>query len=148
MAKTTTNTQQASAQTTAKTVVKKAPTKRKKRNIRVPHGVAHIQATFNNIIITIATPQGDVLAQSSAGACGFKGSRKGTPFAAQSAAEAVGNAVKEMGMEKLVVLVNGPGPGRESAMKALYGCGFKITDIQDVTPIPHNGCRARKRRRV
>ena|SRR3990167_2812194 len=127
---------------------KPTATKRKKRNIKVPHGIAHIQATFNNVIITITTPQGDVLVQASAGSCGFKGSRKGTPFAAQSAAETAGNVVKEMGMEKLVVLVKGPGPGRESAMKALYGCGFKITDIQDVTPIPHNGCRARKRRRV
>ena len=112
------------------------------------NGIAHIQATFNNTIVTITTPQGDVIAQSSAGACGFKGSRKGTPFAATSAAEAAGYAAKDLGMEKIIILVNGPGPGRESAMKALYGCGFKVSDIQDVTPIPFNGCRRRKRRRV
>lgn len=125
-----------------------AATKKKKRSLRVSNGVAHIQATFNNIIITITTPQGDVISQSSAGACGFKGSRKGTPFAATSAAEAAGYAAKDLGMEKIIILVKGPGPGRESAMKALYGCGFKVSDIQDVTPIPFNGCRRRKKRRV
>lgn len=126
----------------------KAPKKKKiKRN--VPHGIAHIQASFNNTLITITSPQGEVVGWSSAGAKGFKGSRKGTPFAAQVAAEdAARKAIEGSGMKTIVVMVNGPGSGRESSMRALQSSGLKITFIKDITPIPHNGCRPAKRRRV
>ena len=120
--------------------------KRVKKN--VVDGVAHIHASFNNTIITITDRQGNTLAWSTSGGSGFRGSRKSTPFAAQVAAEKVGNAVKEFGVKNLEVNVKGPGPGRESAVRALNAAGFKITSIMDVTPIPHNGCRPPKKRRV
>jgi small subunit ribosomal protein S11 len=120
--------------------------KRVKKN--VVDGIAHIHASFNNTIITITDRQGNTLAWSTSGGSGFRGSRKSTPFAAQVAAEKVGNAVKEFGVKNLEVNVKGPGPGRESAVRALNAAGFKITSIMDVTPIPHNGCRPPKRRRV
>lgn len=127
----------------AKKVVRK---KKEKKNI--PNGVAHIQATFNNTIITITDPVGNVVAWSSAGAKGFKGSRKSTPFAAQIAAEDCARKAQEHGMRALEVFVKGPGSGRESALRALQSVGLNITFIRDVTPIPHNGCRPPKRRRV
>jgi small subunit ribosomal protein S11 len=120
--------------------------KRVKKN--VVDGIAHIHASFNNTIITITDRQGNTLAWGTAGGSGFRGSRKSTPFAAQVAAEKVGTLVKEFGVKNLEVNVNGPGPGRESAVRALNAAGFKITNIMDVTPIPHNGCRPPKRRRV
>ena len=120
--------------------------KRVKKN--VVDGVAHIHASFNNTIITVTDRQGNTLAWATAGGSGFRGSRKSTPFAAQVAAEQVGNAIKEFGVKNLEVNVKGPGPGRESAVRALNAIGFKITNIMDVTPIPHNGCRPPKRRRV
>jgi small subunit ribosomal protein S11 len=130
----------------AKPGEKKAGKKKEKRI--VPHGVAHIQATFNNTIVSVSDPEGNVLAWSSAGRIGFKGSRKGTPFAAQVAAQAAGNAAKDLGMRSVDVLVKGPGAGRESAVRALQAAGIEVKSIKDVTPIPHNGCRPRKRRRV
>ena len=128
----------------------KAPGKKggKKEKKNVPHAVAHIQATFNNTTITIADPTGGVLAWSSSGVQGFKGSRKGTPFAAQTAAQIAGNAAKEHGVRSLDVRVKGPGAGRESSIRALQAAGMEIKSIKDVTPIPHNGCRPPKRRRV
>ncbi len=120
--------------------------KRVKKN--VVDGIAHIHASFNNTIITITDRQGNALAWATAGGAGFRGSRKSTPFAAQVAAEQVGEVVKEFGMKNLEVNVKGPGPGRESAVRALNAKGFKIISIVDVTPIPHNGCRPPKRRRV
>jgi len=127
----------------AKKVVKK---KKEKKNI--PVGVAHIQATFNNTMITITDPVGNVVSWSSSGSKGFKGSRKSTPFAAQMAAEEAAKKAQEHGMRTLEVFVKGPGSGRESALRALQSSGFAITLIRDVTPIPHNGCRPPKRRRV
>lgn len=121
---------------------------RKKVKKNVVDGVAHIHASFNNTIVTISDRQGNTLAWATAGGCGFRGSRKSTPYAAQVASEKVGNVVKEMGMKNLEVFVKGPGPGRESAVRALNSQGFKVTNISDVTPIPHNGCRPPKRRRV
>jgi small subunit ribosomal protein S11 len=121
--------------------------KRKEKRV-VPHGVAHIQATFNNTLITIADPEGNVVSWSSAGRIGFKGSRKGTPFAAQVAAQNAAQIARDSGMRTLDVRVKGPGGGRESAVRALSASGLSIKSIQDVTPIPHNGCRPRKRRRV
>lgn len=123
-------------------------TGKRKEKKNVPLGVAHIHATFNNTVITISDMQGNVLAWSSAGCLGFKGSRKGTPFAAQMAAQSAGNAAKEHGVRSLEVRVKGPGSGRESSIRALQGIGLEIKAIKDVTPIPHNGCRAPKRRRV
>ena len=120
--------------------------KRVKKN--VVDGIAHIHASFNNTIITITDRQGNSLGWATSGGSGFRGSRKSTPFAAQVAAERVGNVVKEYGVKNLEVNVNGPGPGRESAVRALNAAGFKIISIMDVTPIPHNGCRPPKRRRV
>lgn len=121
----------------------------KKRNKTAPEtGIAHVRATFNNTIITIADMSGNVISWSSAGAQGFKGSRKSTPFAAQVAAEKAAIKAKDMGMRKLEVHVKGPGSGRESAIRALQAAGMEITVIRDKTPIPHNGCRPRKRRRV
>ena|ERR1044071_865129 len=125
---------------------RKGTKKREKR--LVPHGVVHIQATFNNTIVSIADPEGNVLAWSSAGRIGFKGSRKGTPFAAQVAAQSAGNSAKDMGLRSVDVMVKGPGAGRESAVRALQASGIEVKSIKDVTPIPHNGCRPRKRRRV
>ena len=125
---------------------RKGAKKMEKRS--VPHGVAHIQATFNNTIVSIADPEGNLLSWSSAGRIGFKGSRKGTPFAAQTAAQAAGNAAREHGVRSLDVRVNGPGAGRESSIRALQAAGMEIRSIKDVTPIPHNGCRPPKRRRV
>ena len=115
---------------------------------RVSEGIAHIHASFNNTLISITDKQGNAIAQSSSGAQGFRGSRKSTPFAAQKAAEAVGDKVKMAGLESLEIQVRGPGSGRESAIRGLNSKGFKITKITDVTPIPHNGCRPSKRRRV
>jgi small subunit ribosomal protein S11 len=114
----------------------------------VPEGVAHIHATFNNTIVAITDPQGAVVAWSSAGSVGFKGSRKGTPFAAQMAAEAAARKVADFGMRMVIVFVKGPGGGRESAVRALQAAGLNVSSIRDVTPIPHNGCRPPKRRRV
>lgn len=121
---------------------------RKRVKKSVLDGIAHVHATFNNTIITITDRQGNALAWATAGGSGFRGSRKSTPFAAQVAADRVGQSVKDFGMKNLEVWVNGPGPGRESAVRALHGAGFKITSITDVTPIPHNGCRPPKKRRV
>ena len=125
-----------------------SPRTRKKVKKNVVDGIAHIHASFNNTIVTITDRQGNALGWATAGGSGFRGSRKSTPFAAQVAAERVGNVVKEMGMKNLEVCVKGPGPGRESAIRALNANGFTITSITDVTPIPHNGCRPPKRRRV
>jgi small subunit ribosomal protein S11 len=125
---------------------KARPKKKVKRT--VTDGVAHIHASFNNTVITITDRQGNALAWGTAGASGFKGSRKSTPFAAQVAASKVGEAAQEYGLKNLEVRVKGPGPGRESAVRALNNAGFKITTITDVTPIPHNGCRPPKKRRV
>ena len=111
-------------------------------------GIAHIHATFNNTIITITDRQGNTLAWATAGGCGFRGSRKSTPFAAQVAAEKAGLAAQEFGLKNLEVRVQGPGPGRESAVRSLNNAGYRITNIEDVTPIPHNGCRPPKKRRV
>jgi len=125
-----------------------SPRSRKKVKKNVVDGIAHIHASFNNTIITITDRQGNTLAWATAGGSGFRGSRKSTPFAAQVAAENAGNTVKDMGMKNMDVCVKGPGPGRESAIRALNANGFNITSIVDVTPIPHNGCRPPKRRRV
>lgn len=121
---------------------------RKKSKRSVIDGIAHIHATFNNTIITITDRQGNTLSWATAGSCGFKGSRKSTPFAAQVAAERAGQAAQEYGLKTLEVLVCGPGPGRESAVRSLNSCGYRITNIEDITPIPHNGCRPPKKRRV
>ena len=122
------------------------PRKRERKNIT--SGVAHVNATFNNTMITITDAQGNTIAWSSSGTKGFKGSRKSTPYAAQVAAEDAGKKAQEHGMKVLEVEVTGPGSGRESALRALQAVGFQITSIRDVTPIPHNGCRPPKRRRV
>ena len=122
------------------------PRRRERKNIA--SGVAHINASFNNTMITITDAQGNAIAWSSAGSQGFKGSRKSTPYAAQVAGETAGRAAMEHGMKTLEVEVKGPGSGRESALRALQAIGFTVTSIRDVTPIPHNGCRPRKRRRV
>ncbi|MBI5755471.1 MAG: 30S ribosomal protein S11 [Nitrospirae bacterium] len=127
-------------------MAKKSPKKKEKKNIQA--GVAHIQATFNNTIVTITDMNGNVVVWSSAGTEGFKGSRKSTPFAAQRAAEAAAKRGMEHGLRQVEVLVKGPGAGRESAIRALQAAGLKINAIKDVTPIPHNGCRPPKRRRV
>ncbi|MEM6781219.1 MAG: 30S ribosomal protein S11 [Pseudomonadota bacterium] len=123
---------------------------RKKKAVRknITAGVAHVDSSFNNTMITIADAQGNAISWSSAGMMGFKGSRKSTPYAAQVAAEDAGRKAQEHGMKELDVLVKGPGSGRESALRALSMIGFTIKNIKDVTPIPHNGCRPRKRRRV
>jgi len=124
------------------------PETKKKIKRTVVDGVAHVYATFNNTIITITDRQGNTLSWATSGGSGFRGSRKSTPFAAQIAAEHAGTRAKDFGMKSLEVLVRGPGPGRDSAIRSLNNLGFKITNIQDVTPIPHNGCRPPKRRRV
>ncbi len=129
----------------------KAPASRPKKRARksVADGIAHIHASFNNTIITLTDRQGNALSWATAGGCGFRGSRKSTPFAAQVAAEKAGQAASELyGLKNLEVLVKGPGPGRESAVRALNSLGYKINSITDVTPIPHNGCRPPKKRRV
>ena len=124
------------------------PARRKKAKRLVAEGVLHIHSTFNNTIITVSDPQGNVLVWSSAGSCGFNGSRKGTPFAAQVAAEAAARKAADLGMRHVQVFVKGPGSGRESALRSLQAAGFTVSIIKDVTPIPHNGCRPPKRRRV
>ncbi|MGA0235706.1 MAG: 30S ribosomal protein S11 [Alphaproteobacteria bacterium] len=121
---------------------------RRRERKNITNGVAHVNSTFNNTIITISDVQGNVISWSSAGGQGFKGSRKSTPYAAQVAAEDAGKKAQEHGMKALDVNVNGPGSGRESALRALQAIGFTITSIRDVTPVPHNGCRPRKQRRV
>ncbi|MAK76566.1 MAG: 30S ribosomal protein S11 [Alphaproteobacteria bacterium] len=128
----------------------KQPTGRVRRRERknITSGVAHVSATFNNTMITITDAQGNAISWSTAGAMGFKGSRKSTPYAAQVAAEDAGRKAQEHGMKTLEIEVSGPGSGRESALRALQSVGFNVTSIRDVTPIPHNGCRPRKRRRV
>ena len=134
------------AKTAAKTTKKKAFKKREKKN--VPVGIVHIQATFNNTIVTVTDPAGNTVCWASAGSVGFKGSRKGTPYAAQQAALAAATRAKEAGMRQVEVRVSGPGAGRESAIRTLASAGLEIKAIKDVTPIPHNGCRPPKRRRV
>jgi small subunit ribosomal protein S11 len=126
----------------------KRKTGKKREKVNIPSGIAHILATFNNTIISITDLEGNLLTTASAGASGFKGSRKGTPFAAQQAASAAANAVKEYGMRTLQVYLKGPGAGRESAIRALQSSGLEVKAIRDITPIPHNGCRPPKRRRV
>ncbi len=125
-----------------------SPRVRRRERKNITSGVAHVSATFNNTMITITDAQGNAISWSSAGSQGFKGSRKSTPYAAQVAAEDAGKKAMEHGMKTLEVQVKGPGSGRESALRALQAVGFTITSIRDVTPIPHNGCRPRKRRRV
>lgn len=129
-----------------KTGKKKTFKKKEKKN--VPEGIAHIQATFNNTIVTFTDPNGNVVAWSSAGALGFRGSRKGTPFAAQQASLAAAKRARDAGVRVVEVRVSGPGSGRESAVRALATAGLEVRAIKDVTPIPHNGCRPPKRRRV
>ena len=125
-----------------------AEIKRKKAKKNVVDAIAHIYASFNNTIITITDQQGNTLAWETAGGCGFRGSRKSTPFAAQVASDKAGKAAQECGVKNIDVRVRGPGPGRESAVRALNSLGFRIQSIEDVTPIPHNGCRPPKKRRV
>lgn len=135
--------------TDAKTTDTKTTTSRKKKvKKQVPSGVAHIHATFNNTIVTITDPVGHVVAWSSSGSNGFKGSRKSTPFAAQVAGENAARKAREVGMRSVSVFVRGPGSGRESALRALHSSGLNVTVIKDITPVPHNGCRPRKSRRV
>ncbi len=129
-------------------MAEKSTRSKKKIKRNVSDGVAHIHATFNNTIITITDRQGNTLSWATAGGSGFRGSRKSTPFAAQVAAERAGQVAQEMGMKNLEVMVKGPGPGRDSAVRSLNAIGFKISKIDDVTPIPHNGCRPPKKRRV
>ena len=126
----------------------KAPVRKRKERKNIAAGIAHVNSTFNNTMITITDVQGNTISWSSAGSKGFKGSRKSTPFAAQMAAEDAGAKAQDHGVMTLEVNVKGPGSGRESALRALQSVGFQITGIRDVTPIPHNGCRPRKRRRV
>ena len=123
-------------------------TRRRKERKNVEHGAAHIQSTFNNSIVTLTDAKGNALAWASAGGLGFKGSRKSTPFAAQMAAETAAKAAMEHGLKSVVVYVKGPGAGREAAIRSLQAAGLEVTLIKDVTPIPHNGCRPPKRRRV
>ena len=121
---------------------------RKKVKRMVTDGIAHVHASFNNTVVTITDRQGNTLSWATSGGCGFRGSRKSTPFAAQVAAEKAGTAAQEYGLRTVDVRVRGPGPGRESAVRALNAAGLKVTSIEDVTPIPHNGCRPPKKRRV
>ena len=129
-------------------MVTQRSTSRKKANKQVVEGVVHIHASFNNTIITITDRQGNALSWATAGGSGFRGSRKSTPFAAQVASERAATAAQEFGLKSVDVMVKGPGPGRESAVRALNAVGLKVTNITDVTPIPHNGCRPPKKRRV
>jgi small subunit ribosomal protein S11 len=138
----------AKEESAAKPEAAAAAPKRRKTKKMVSEGVAHIHSTFNNTIITITDPVGNVVAWSSAGSVGFKGSRKGTPFAAQLAAESAAKKAMEYGLRTVQVFVKGPGAGRESALRSLQAAGFAVSLIKDVTPIPHNGCRPPKRRRV
>ncbi|NQW22141.1 MAG: 30S ribosomal protein S11 [SAR202 cluster bacterium] len=124
------------------------PRTRRRERRSVPHGRAYIYSTFNNTLVSLTDPQGNVLATASAGTVGFKGSRKGTAFAAQRAAEQVARKGMDSGLRQIDVLIKGPGAGREAAIRSLQGAGLFVTSIRDVTPIPHNGCRPRKRRRV
>lgn len=127
----------------------KVPVRTKKRiKKQISDGIAHIHAYFNNTIVTISDKQGNVLGWATAGGSGFRGSRKSTPFAAQVAAEKCAESVKDYGIKNLEVMIKGPGPGRESTIRALNAAGFRITNISDITPIPHNGCRPPKKRRV
>ena len=121
---------------------------KKKVKKNVVEGIAHVHASFNNTIITITDRQGNALSWATSGGAGFKGSRKSTPFAAQVAAEAAGKAAQEFGVKNIEVRIKGPGPGRESSVRALNSIGLKITSIQDITPVPHNGCRPPKKRRI
>lgn len=130
----------------AKPTKKGGGTRKQKRN--VPNGIAHITSTFNNTIVTISDAKGDVISWASSGSSGFKGAKKGTPFAAQTAADSAARRAMDQGMRQLEVMVSGPGAGRETAIRALQASGLEITLIRDVTPIPHNGCRPPKRRRV
>ncbi|MBD2346285.1 30S ribosomal protein S11 [Anabaena subtropica] len=130
----------------ARQPTKKSGSKKQKRN--VPNGMAYIQSTFNNSIVTITDQNGDVISWASAGSSGFKGAKKGTPFAAQTAAESAARRAMDQGMRQIEVMVSGPGAGRETAIRAIQGAGLEITLIRDITPIPHNGCRPPKRRRV
>lgn len=136
----------AKQQTTTTTRARRAAPKKERR--AASHGQAHIQATFNNTIITITDSQGNTVTWSSAGASGFKGSRKSTPFAAQQAARNAARAAGDMGMREVDVFVKGPGPGRESAIRSIMAAGLTVTSITDITPLPHNGCRPPKKRRV
>lgn len=129
-------------------MVKATSRTRKKVKKNVSEGIAHIHASFNNTIVTITDRQGNALSWATAGGAGFKGSRKSTPFAAQIAAEIAGKAAQECGVKNLEVRIKGPGPGRDSAVRALNSAGFKITTLSDVTPVPHNGCRPPKKRRI
>ena len=129
-------------------MVKTSTRVRKKVKKNVAEGIAHVHASFNNTIVTITDRQGNALAWSTSGGNGFKGSRKSTPFAAQITAETAGKAAVECGVKNLEVRIKGPGPGRESAVRALNAAGFKITSISDITPVPHNGCRPPKKRRI
>jgi small subunit ribosomal protein S11 len=129
-------------------MAKKRDKGKKKVKKHVEHGVVHVQSSFNNTIITITDPQGNTIASVSAGVVGFKGSRKSTPFAAQQAASEAARRAQEQGLRSVEVMVKGPGSGRESALRALQASGLRVTQIKDVTPIPHNGCRPPKRRRV
>src|SRR6202162_3617457 len=126
----------------------KKKTFKKKERKHVPHGLVHVQASFNNTIVTIADSEGNVISWKSSGSLGFRGSRKGTPFAAQQAAITAANLAREHGLRSVEVRVSGPGSGRESAIRALAAAGIEVRNIKDVTPIPHNGCRPPKRRRV
>ena len=130
----------------ARQPTKKGGSKKQKRN--VPNGMAYIQSTFNNSIVTITDQRGDVISWASAGSSGFKGAKKGTPFAAQTAAESAARRAIDQGMRQVEVMVSGPGAGRETAIRAIQGAGLEITLIRDITPIPHTGCRPPKRRRV
>ena len=149
MAENTNAAEQTAAQTAAPAAEAAAAARSRKRGKRqVSEGIAHIHASFNNTIVTITDRQGNTLSWATSGGSGFRGSRKSTPYAAQVAAERAGEVAKENGVRNLEVLVKGPGPGRESSIRALNGVGFHITNITDVTPIPHNGCRPPKKRRV
>lgn len=140
----------ASAKTSAKTPTASAGTTRLRKKIKrkIGEGIAHIKATFNNTLITVSDKQGNVIAWGTSGGSGFRGSRKGTPFAAQVAVEKITPVMKELGMNTLEVYVKGPGAGRESAIRAFHSSGISITKLIDVTPLPHNGCRPPKKRRV
>lgn len=131
-----------------KAAAKKTTVRRRREKKNIERGAVHIQSTFNNTIVTVTDVQGNALSQSSSGALGFRGSRKSTPFAAQSAAETAAKAAMEHGIKSVEVYVKGPGSGREAAIRALQTVGLEVTMIKDVTPIPHNGCRPPKRRRV